>query len=225
MMGLGGGEGGDFDSGAGAGGAGTSAASIFCFIEATNSMALCLLQYLSCRQTSSVFWTAGRTNSKSSSWSKIKNMKIIQPQWVKLTYTQAVRSGIECAPLKWRNSSLILSRHCKSFLTLVEHKTAWVVKPKIGPKDQDNIVLAAWNEGAKMKKHWIYGVPTRSYTHYLVIGVGHSHSGKTAISLADAVAIVPDTSCDNEQKFFQISFWVGSCYSSAVQLPRQKFDW
>ena len=80
MMGVGGGEGGDVDSGAGVtGGAGTSAASIFCFIEATNSMALCLLQYFSCRQTSKVFWTAGRTNSKSSSWSKIKNMKIIQP--------------------------------------------------------------------------------------------------------------------------------------------------
>ena len=79
VMGEGGGvAGGDVDSGAGvSGGAGTSAASNFCFIEATNSMALCLLQYFSCRQTSNVFWTAGRTNSKSSSWSKIKNTKII----------------------------------------------------------------------------------------------------------------------------------------------------
>ena len=77
MMGGGGVAGGDVDSGAGvSGGAGTKAASNFCFIEATNSRARCLLQYFSCRQTSRVFWTAGSTNNNNSSWSEIKNTKI-----------------------------------------------------------------------------------------------------------------------------------------------------
>ena len=126
MIGLGGGEGGDFDSGAGVtGGAGTSAASIFCFIEATNSMALCLLQYFSRCQTSRVFWTAGITKSSSSSWSKIKNIKIINGYVnIQETYIPTILWGTECALLKRRNEFLILRINAKEFLTLVEHKTA-----------------------------------------------------------------------------------------------------